>query len=126
MASEAGEDLSWWWRGWYMDNAAVDIGVAKIAYIGGDPSKGLHVELTNRGKLVMPAPLDVAFRDGTHLRVTVPVEAWMQSNTAAFDLVTMKPVASVTIDPDHKLPEADRADDRGVPAAAAPPRPARP
>ena len=126
MASEAGEDLSWWWRGWYMDNAAVDIGVAKIAYIGGDPSKGLHLELTNRGKLVMPAPLDVAFRDGTHLRVTVPVEAWMQSNTAAFDLVTMKPVASVTIDPDHKLPEADRADDRGVPAAAAPPRPGRP
>jgi hypothetical protein len=118
MASEAGEDLSWWWRGWYMESASLDIGVAKVGYVGGNAKNGLHVELVNRGELVMPMPLQVVFADGGQARFTVPVEAWMHGNTASFDLATDKPVAKVVLDPDHKLPEADRGDDAMVLAAA--------
>jgi hypothetical protein len=109
MASDAGEDLSWWWRGWYLETAALDMDVTKAGYVGGDPQKGLHVELRNHGRLVMPVPLDIGFRDGTHQRVTVPVEAWMQGDTAAFDLATGRPVSTLTLDPDHKVPDANRA-----------------
>jgi hypothetical protein len=108
MASDAGEDLSWWWRGWYLENAPVDIGLAKAAF---DAKNGLHIELANHGKLLMPLPLDIAFQDGAHQRITVPVEAWMQGNTASFDIPETKPVAKVTLDPDHKVPERDRTND---------------
>ena len=109
MASEAGEDLSWWWRGWYMQNSTLDLAIAKAAYVDGDVQKGLGLELENRSKLIMPAPLDIAFADGTHQRLTVPVEAWFQSNTAKFDVPTDKEVKSVVLDPDHRLPLSDRS-----------------
>jgi hypothetical protein len=108
MASQAGEDLSWWWRGWYAQNTTMELALTKAAAVKGDPRQGLHVELTNRGGLLLPAALDVAFLDGGHQRFTVPVEAWMLGNVASFDLTTNKPVASVTLDPDHKLPLARR------------------
>jgi hypothetical protein len=44
----------------------------------------------------------------------------MQGNTASFVLATDKAVKSVTLDPDHKLPEADRTDDVATMSAAAP------
>ena len=109
MSSEAGEDLSWWWRGWYLENDTLDLGLSRAAYVDSDFHKGLHVELANRGRLVMPAPLDVAFADGSHSVFEVPVEAWMHGDLASFDLLTDKPVASLTLDPAHALPDADRS-----------------
>jgi hypothetical protein len=43
------------------------------------------------------------------MRVTVPVEAWMKGDKASFDLPTTSAVASLTLDPDHLLPDRDRA-----------------
>jgi hypothetical protein len=120
MASEGGEDLSWWWRGWYMQTAQLDIGITKLAYVNNDPKQGLDVTLSNRGRLVMPMPMQIDFQDGSQQPVVVPVEAWMQGNTASFVLATDKAVKSVTLDPDHKLPEADRTDDVATMSAAAP------
>jgi hypothetical protein len=114
MASEAGEDLSWWWRGWYWQNTPMHLAIGKLAYAGGDAKNGLDVELINRGRLVMPVPLEVTFQDGGHLRVVVPVEAWMLGNVASFVLPTGKAVARVTIDPDHVLPQSARNDGAGV------------
>jgi hypothetical protein len=112
MSSEAGEDLGWWWRGWYQQNASLDLGIASAGYVDGDVHKGLRLELVNRGQLVMPATLGVAYQDGTRLLVKLPVEAWYQGNTARFDLLTDRKVASVTLDPDHVLPDADRSNNR--------------
>ncbi len=109
MSSEAGEDLSWWWRGWYLENDTLDMGLSRAAYTDGDFHKGLHVELVNHGRLVMPAGLDVVFMDGSHTSFKVPVEAWMHGNAASFDLLTDKPVATLTLDPAHALPDADRS-----------------
>ena len=118
MASDAaGEDLSWWWRGWYLQNTPMHLAVGKLSYEGGDAKNGLAVELVNHGQLVMPVPLDVGFQDGGHSRVTVPVEAWMQGNVASFVLPTNKNVARVTLDPDHALPLSAREDSSGVVAA---------
>jgi hypothetical protein len=108
MASEAGEDLSWWWRGWYMENDTLDLGIAKASYLDAVPAHGLHIELVNHGRLVMPATLDIAFHDGSHQHVTVPVEAWMHGNRASFDVATTRPVDRLTLDPDHRLPLATR------------------
>jgi hypothetical protein len=67
------------------------------------------VELANRGRLVMPAILELRLKDGGAKRVTVPVEAWRQSNTIAVDLPVDGEVTEIVLDPDHKLPLADRA-----------------
>jgi hypothetical protein len=109
MASEAGEDLSFWWRAWYASTSSLDLAVTGSAYVHGDVHQGLNVSLENHDRLVLPAVLDIALRDGGHMRVTVPVEAWMKGDKASFDVPTSSPVATVTLDPDHLLPDRDRA-----------------
>ena len=42
MDSAAGEDLSWFWRGWFFDNWNGDLAVTKVTYEDGDPAKGAN------------------------------------------------------------------------------------
>ena len=109
MSSEGGEDLSWWWRAWYASTSSLDLAVVHAAYVHGDVQQGLRVDLANNDRLVLPATLDATLHDGTHLRVTVPVEAWMKGNAATIDLPTTQPVVAVVLDPDKKLPDRDRS-----------------
>jgi hypothetical protein len=76
--------------------------------VNGDFKQGLRVRLQNLSGLVMPISLELVFADGSKSRVRVPVEAFMQTNAAVFDLSIGKPVTSVTLDPDHVLPMLDR------------------
>jgi len=110
MDSESGEDLSWFWRGWFFHNWALDLAVGDVSYVDGDPAKGARIRVDNRGQLVLPATIRVAFKDGTTHDVSLPAETWIQSATHTIAVDSRQPIASVTIDPDHRLPERDRAD----------------
>ncbi|MGI4854970.1 MAG: M1 family metallopeptidase [Janthinobacterium lividum] len=105
MSSEGGEDLSWFWRGWYLNNWKYDVSVDKV--------EGSTVTLSNHGQLVLPTPVEVVFLDGTKLRVTLPVETWLAKGTYTWTLENKKPIASVTADPDHKLPDDNRSNNQG-------------
>ena len=108
MSSEAGEDLSWWWRGWYLNNWQLDMGISAASYVDNDPAKGVQVTLASKQKLVMPATLRIDYADGSHEEMRVPVEAWRQSATPKLALHTSRKVTKLTLDPEHKLPDADR------------------
>ncbi|KTF34405.1 M1 family metallopeptidase [Xanthomonas vesicatoria] len=112
MESESGEDLSWWWRGWYFNNWQLDMGIARAQYVDHDPAKGLQLTLRSRQKLVMPVTVRVDLADGSHLDRRVPVESWLQNTAPTLTLPTTQKVLHVTLDPDHALPDADRSDDR--------------
>ena len=100
MESEGGEDLSWFWRGWYLENWKYDMAVDKI--------EGSTVTLSNRGQLVLPTTVEVTFKDGSKTRQKLPVETWLSKGTYAWTLDSKSPIASVTVDPDHLLPDDDR------------------
>jgi hypothetical protein len=108
MESEGGDDLSYFWRGWYMHNWTFDLSVDSAAYVGNDPKNGLTVTVSNRRPLVLPATLEVTYADGSKDRIRIPAEAWLNKGTAAFRFSAGKPAASVTVDPDHVLPDDDR------------------
>ena len=99
MESEGGEDLSWFWRGWYLNNWKYDVAVDKI--------DGSSVTLSNRGQLVLPTPVEIMFKDGSKTRVALPVETWLMKATFVWE--GSQPIASVVVDPDHVLPDNDRS-----------------
>ncbi|THD82615.1 MAG: M1 family peptidase [Phenylobacterium sp.] len=109
MESEGGEDLSWFWRGWYFNNWTHDLAVTGVRYVDGDPAKGADVTVENLGQLVLPATLRITFTSGKTVEVRVPVETWMQSGSHVFAVPAGGPVAEATIDPDHRLPDRDRS-----------------
>jgi len=99
MSSEGGEDLDWFWRGWYMHNWQFDVAVTKI--------DGDHVTLANKGQLVLPATVEVRYSDGSTTRFRLPVETWESKGEVIW--TGDQPVASVRVDPDHVLPDDDRS-----------------
>ncbi len=100
MESEGGEDLSWFWRGWYMNNWTFDMAIDKIA--------GSEVTISNRGQLVLPATVEAKLQDGTSARIKVPVETWLSKGSFVWNVEGRKQVVSATVDPDHFLPDDDR------------------
>jgi len=109
MESEGGEDLSWFWRGWFYNNWQNDLAVDGVTYVDNDPAKGASVAVSNLGQLVLPATLRIVFKDGTTTDRVMPAETWIQSGHHVFSVDGGKPIASVTIDPDHRIPDRDRA-----------------
>jgi hypothetical protein len=109
MNSAGGEDLSWFWRGWFMNNWNIDLAATAVVYTDGDPAKGATVTITSLDKLVMPATVEIVFTDGTKTRLQLPAEAWIAKAAVDITVEEGKPIASVTVDPDGVIPDADRS-----------------
>jgi hypothetical protein len=106
--SRAGEDLSWWWRGWYvLRSASLGLVVNGAVPVAGEPRR-LHLELANHGRMVMPAVLELRMDSSGSQRITLPVEAWRQSSVLSIDVPVPGDIKEVVLDPDHKLPPAHR------------------
>jgi hypothetical protein len=108
MESESGEDLGWFWRGWYANNWKLDLAVTGVGYVGDDFHKGAIVSIANLDKLVMPSTVRVTYADGKVVNVRVPVETWQQHTSFGVVVPGAKQVASAVIDPDHVLPDGNR------------------
>jgi hypothetical protein len=109
MESEGGEDLSWFWRGFFLNNWAHDLAITSVTYVDGDPAKGARITVGNLGQLVLPATMRVKFKDGAAKDLLIPVETWIQSASHVFAVDSSQPIASVIIDPDRRLPDRDRS-----------------
>ncbi|MBW4331513.1 M1 family metallopeptidase [Stakelama sp. CBK3Z-3] len=108
MASDAGEDLDYYWRGWFLNNWQMDLAATRIAYVDNDPTKGALVTVEARDKLIIPATLRVTFADGSTKDVRLPAETWIRQAATAVPVGGTSKVVKAEIDPDHKLPDKDR------------------
>jgi hypothetical protein len=108
MDSEGGEDLAWFWRGWYFNNWTFDMAIDEVTYADGEA----RITIANRGRLVLPATVEVVFRGGATRRVILPAETWMQKTAYTLRLPSNEPVATVIVDPDHVLPDVDRGNNQ--------------
>ena len=118
MESDAGEDLSWWWRGWYANTWQMDLAVAGIsAAKDGTPL----VTVESRDRLVMPVTLRVTYADGHKSDLRLPAETWIRQATTAIP-VPRGIVTRAELDPDHALPDRDRSNNVAQ-AGARPPLP---
>jgi hypothetical protein len=107
MESAGGEDLSWWWRGWYDNNWQIDLAVDRIA--PAESGGGTMIEVGSHDRLVMPATLRVTFANGAHRDIRLPAESWIRQATTRVFVEPGLIVASAVVDPDHRIPDRDRS-----------------
>ena len=103
----SGEDLSWFWRGWFINNWRLDQAVTSIKYKKNDPKLGSTITIANLEKLPMPVTLDITTKGGTVTRVKLPVEIWQRNTTWSFYQPTTEEIETIAIDPDRVLPDVD-------------------
>lgn len=107
MENVAGEELDWFWRGWFYETWALDQAVEKVEYIENDPKKGALVTITNQNELLMPVIMEVKEENGQIHRLQFPVEIWMKGNTRTLRIPTTSRISSLQLDPDRKLMDID-------------------
>lgn len=105
MENVAGEDLSWFWRSWYVNNWRFDQAINWIKYVKNDPAKGVIINVSNLDKMPMPIVLDVKTKSGKVARVKLPVEIWQRNNDWSFKHNSTEEIESITLDPDHVFPD---------------------
>ena len=106
MEDETGEDLGWFFRGWFYSTQTLDQGVTGVLQPEGD-GKNARVTLFNRG-LIMPLVYTVEYEDKTSETRTLPVQAWAVSETYVATWNTGgKRIHSVTVDPNEDFPDVN-------------------
>jgi hypothetical protein len=99
--SESGEDLSWFWRGWYMHNWKYDVAV--------ESADRSSATIVNRGQLVLPTTVEARFEDGSKSRIRLPAETWLTKTTYVWSPGSKSPIVEIVVDPDHVLPDDNRS-----------------
>ena len=103
----AGEDLGWFWRSWFLNNWRLDQGISKVKYVKGNAKNGATITIENLEKMVMPVVLEIKTKSGAVSRKSLPVEIWERNVDWTFKVDTNEELDSITIDPDHKLPDSN-------------------
>jgi len=112
----AGENLAWFWRGWFYTTHVNDQAISNVWSQSADTlqgsaargSKYYRVQVDNIGKLVMPIQMEVTYTDGSVDRFDIPVEAWRHNErTFIKGFFTSKEVARVVLDPDEVLADVN-------------------
>lgn len=105
----SGEELGWFWRGWVLNNWKLDVAVRDVRYKKGDITNGIEVTIENLEKMVMPVNVKVVETNGTEHVLSLPVEIWQRGAKWTFDVPTTSEIKQVSVDPEKKLPDFDRA-----------------
>jgi len=105
MENVGGEDLSYFWRGWFFTNSKLDQGVTHIKYVDNDPAKGALITLVNNEQMVLPVPLLIEQDNGKTDSLTLPAEIWQRGAKWTFYYASTSNIKKVTIDPDHDYPD---------------------
>lgn len=99
----AGADLDWFWQGWFNHTYTLDQAIQSVRTKG----TSTQVVLTHNQGLLMPARLQIRYRDGRTETRSIPVQAWYRSDRFRLRIQGGE-VQSLHLDPDGQLPDINR------------------
>ncbi len=103
----AGEDLSWFWRGWFVNNWKLDQGINSVRYVNNNPKAGAFITIENFEKMAMPVIMEIKTKSGKLSRIQLPVEIWQKNVDWTFKYDSNEEIESIVIDPDHLFPDCN-------------------
>ncbi|HEY0612219.1 MAG TPA: M1 family peptidase, partial [Chitinophaga sp.] len=108
MENVGGEDLGWFWRGWFLNTWKLDQSVKEVKYQDNDPAKGALITIENLDQMVMPAIVAVKESSGKADTVRLPAEIWQRGGTWTFHYPSASTLSQVVIDPGQAFPDMNR------------------
>ena len=105
MDNVSGEDLSWFWKGWFLENYKLDQAIVSVSYLNNIQADGAVVTIANLDQMAMPVTLSYETVSGKKGTIKLPVEIWNNTTTWKVKLPTTEKLVSVVIDPNKILPD---------------------
>ncbi|WP_419210878.1 M1 family metallopeptidase [Maribacter sp. X9] len=107
MDNVSGENLSWFWKGWFYGTGKIDLAIENVVDYQGNKV----VMLANKGDMPMPVEMKVTYMDATTELIKLPVEIWQRGNTWNYLINNGKGIKQVELDPDKILPDVNSSND---------------
>ncbi|MEO6818651.1 MAG: M1 family metallopeptidase, partial [Ginsengibacter sp.] len=96
MDNVSGEDLSYFWTGWFFTNSKLDQGVKSMKYVDNDPTKGALITIVNNEQLVLPVPIKIVQENGKTDSIELPVEIWQRGGEWTFLYPSTSAIKTIT------------------------------
>lgn len=108
MENGAGEDLSWFWKGWFLENWKMDQGIASVTPDKKDGKiEGYQIVIENLEQMPMPIILQVKTQSGKTDTIKLPVDVWMRNKSWTINYPSTEEVISAELDPGKVLPDVN-------------------
>lgn len=107
MENGAGEDLSWFWRVWFLEDWKMDQAIASVNAVKNGGAEGYNIVVANLEQMPMPIILEIKTKSGRADLVKIPVDVWMRNKTWTVHYPTSEEIVSVELDPKHVLPDVN-------------------
>lgn len=129
MEKQSGLELDWYFDEWINTTRRLDYGIREVLQVGNE----LRITLENKGDQLMPVDIEIELRDGKRERYNAPLSlmrgrkpagsgmdpfialpAWQWTDPTYTFVVpgALANVASITLDPQHRLADMDLSNDR--------------
>ncbi|MFN8243372.1 MAG: M1 family metallopeptidase [Ferruginibacter sp.] len=105
MDNVAGEDLSWFWRGWFLENYKLDQAIIEVKQGSGANNQDAQVTIANLDQMAMPVTIAWETKSGKKGTMKLPAEVWNNTAVWTFRLPVREELKKVEIDPDKILPD---------------------
>lgn len=109
MEDVSGEELDWFWKGWFVNTWQLDQAVDSVSYVNGDAKEGALISLSNNKKMVMPVIMQITLDNGKTDIVRLPVEIWEKGNNWTYKYNTDRKIQKVVLDPQEHFPDVNGA-----------------
>ncbi len=104
----AGEDLSWFWKSWFLNNWKMDQAIEGVEAEKKDGALvAYEIVVANLEKMPLPIILEVTKKSGAKEIVKVPVDVWMKNTKWAIRYATTEEITEVRLDPESVLPDSN-------------------
>jgi hypothetical protein len=110
MENGSGEDLSWFWREWFINDYTLDQSIQSVA----NNADGPIVTLENLNQMAMPVILSYETASGKKGTVNLPVEIWNNTQSFKVKLPVQEKIKSVTLDPQHVFPDLNNKNNKWI------------
>jgi hypothetical protein len=119
--NSTGEDLSWFWRGFFYSTDVLDIGIDSVSTRTSDGQTFATIALRRNTSIPFPVRLRLAYSDGTTQDFSLPVNIWARGNRFDAILAVKGPVVGARLWPDPSVPDWNQSNNTwGNPPAANP------
>lgn len=107
MENGAGEDLSWFWRGWFLENWKMDQAINGVTETKRDGKSVYNITIANLEQMPMPVILEVTRKSGKKEIIRLPVDIWMRNTQWTIPYVSDEEITAVVLDPAKVLPDVN-------------------
>lgn len=114
-----GDDLSWFWRGFFYTTDVLDIGIDSVSTTRADGASTALVTLTKNTSIPFPVELRFKLADGSTQDVRLPVQIWGQGDRYTAAIPVRASVIGARLWPVPTVPDWDEENDTWGDAPAA-------